>query len=213
MEVVTAVKKYKSFYNNEYELILGRKGKSKAIRIIFDEFSWFHVGGLHYLTDIDINQNRRSTGKFFDDIIEGRITEDYFKTSSNYNAIQDRLELLSRLDQIIEGLDNKLVSIYSFSKKSAKFYTTIDGDYLIVDLKTTNLPVNLFLVFEKVDDDTIKPMSVFYPELDSKTGKTLDYAEGQMKYTVLSNTKKDTITGIVTHIYRNPNYKENESGS
>jgi hypothetical protein len=213
MEVVTAVKKYNAFLNNEYELILGRKGKSKIIRIVFDKLSWFHVGGLHYLTDIDINQNRRSTEKFFVDIIEGKITEDYFKASSSYYVIQDRLELLSRLDQIIEGLDNKHVSIYSFSKKSAKFYTTIDGDYLIVDLRSANLPVNLFLVFEKVDENTIKPMSVFYPEIDSKTGKTLDYAEGQMKYTVLCNTKKDTITGAITEIYRNPNYKEDESGS
>ncbi len=149
MEIVTAVKKYDSFLNTEYNLVLGRKCKSKTIRIIFDKYSWFHVGGIHYLTDIDINLNRRSIDGFYDDITEGRITEDYFRESSNYEGIQGRIKLLSRLDEIVESLDNKLSCIYAFSKRDTKFYTTIDGDYLIVDLSSAEHPINLFLVFEK----------------------------------------------------------------
>jgi hypothetical protein len=208
MEIVTAVKQYDSFLNTEYKLILGRKGNSKTIRIIFDKYSWFHVGGIHYLSDIDINLNRRSVDGFYDDIIEGKITEEYFKKSSNYDGIQCRIELMSRLDEIVERLDNKLSCIFAFSKRDTKFYTTINGDYLIVDLTLADHPINLFLVFEKIDDNTIKPMSVFYPEIDSRSGKALDYSEGQMRYTVLCNTKVNTSTGEITEIYRNPNYRE-----
>lgn len=210
MEVITALRKYNSFLDAEYELVLGRKGKSKAITITFDKTCWFHVGGIHYLDDTDINQNRRSIENFYDEIMSGLITEDYFKKSERYEDITDRLELLSRLDEIIEGLDNKSVCIYAFSKARTKFYTTIDGNYLILDLRSTDSPVNLFLVFEKIDDNTVKPMSVFYSSIDQRTGKSLDFADGQMKYTVLKSIKKNKSSGIFEEIYRNPNYKEDK---
>ena len=210
MEVITALRKYNSFLDTEYELVLGRKGKSKALTITFDKTCWFHVGGIHYLDDTDINQNRRSIETFYDEIMSGLITEDYFKKSERYEDITDRLELLSRLDEIIEGLDNKSVCIYAFSKARTKFYTTIDGNYLILDLRSTDSPVNLFLVFEKIDDNTVKPMSAFYSSIDQRTGKPLDYADGQMKYTVLKSIKKNKSSGIYEEIYRNPNYKEDK---
>jgi hypothetical protein len=215
MEIITALKKYSSLLDVEYELVLGRKGKSKRLTVVFDKTCWFHVGGIHYLVDTDINQNRRSVVSFYDEIMSGGITEDYFKKSERYNDISDRLELLSRLDEIIEGLDNKAVSLYAFSKARTKFYTTIDGNYLILDLRSAERPLNLFLVFEQVDENTVKPMSVFYSSTDQRTGKPLDFAEGQMKYTVLKNSKKNKVTGLCSEIYRNPNYKEdlNSSGS
>ena len=48
--------------------------------------------------------------------MDGLITEDYFKKSERYKDITERLELLSRLNEIIEGLDNKTVCLYDFSK-------------------------------------------------------------------------------------------------
>ena len=171
MEVITALRKYNTFLDTEYELVLGRKGKSKALTITFDKTCWFHVRGIHYLDDTDINQNRRSIETFY---------------------------------------DNKSVCIYAFSKARTKFYTTIDGNYLILDLRSTDSPVNLFLVFEKIDDNTVKPMSVFYSSIDQRTGKSLDFADGQMKYTVLKSIKKNKSSGIYEEIYRNPNYKEDK---
>lgn len=210
MEVITALRKYDSFLDTEYELVLGRKGKSKSLRVTFDKTCWFHVGGIHYLDDIDVNQNRRSVETFYDEIMDGLITEDYFKKSERYKDITDRLELLSRLNEIIEGLDNKTVCLYDFSKARTKFYSTIEGDYLILDLRSAENPVNLFLVFEKIDDNTVKPMSVFYSNTDQRTGKPLDFSEGQMKYTVLLNNKKNKLYGAFEEIYRNPNYKEDK---
>ncbi len=210
MEVITALRKYNSILDTEYELVLGRKGKSKALTVTFDKTCWFHVGGIHYLDDIDINQNRRSVETFYDEIMDGLITEDYFKKSKRYQDITDRLELLSRLDEIIEGLDNKAVCIYDFSKARTKFYTTIDGNYLILDFRSTDNPINLFLVFEKIDDSTVKPMSAFYSSTDQRTGKPLNYTEGQMKYTVLKSIKKNKLSGTIEEIYRNPNYIEDK---
>ncbi len=121
MDVITALKKYNSLLDIEYELVLGRKGRSQTISVIFDKTCWFHVGGIHYLDDTDINQNRRSLEAFYDEILNGSITEEYFRKSERYNEIADRIELLSKLDEIIEGLDNKRVCIYAFSKSRTRF--------------------------------------------------------------------------------------------
>lgn len=117
MEVITALRKYDFFLDTEYELVLGRKGKSKSLRVTFDKTCWFHVGGIHYLDDIDINQNRRSVETFYDEIMDGLITEDYFKKSERYKDITERLELLSRHIQYIISVQKLMRDImYALQK-------------------------------------------------------------------------------------------------
>ncbi len=208
MEIVSAVKEYSKLLDIEYNLILGRIGKSKEVRIVFDETSWFHVAGIHYLKDIGINHDKVALKPFYEEITLGRITEEYFRKSRYYNNIADRVALLPRLGEIIEGIDNVNTGIYGFSRKNAPFYTKIDGDYLVCDLSKTDNPVNLFLVFERKDDGTLVPISIFHPEINDKTGKMLDYTEKQMRYTFLKNTRKEIKEDKYTEIYRYPNYKE-----
>ena len=208
MEIVNAVKKYSELLDIEYCLILGRKNKSDQVKIVFDKTAWFHVAGLHYLTDIDINQNRRALSSFFDEIIRESITEEYFRKSVYYESILDRSELLSRLGEFIEEIDNKSIGIFGFSKARAKFFTKIDGDYLISDLRNAANPVNMFLVFEKRADGILVPASAFYPDIDKRSGKPLDYTDGQMKYTLLKNTRNNIRENTSVEIYHNPNYRE-----
>lgn len=209
MKIVTALKLYNSLLNIEYELTLGHKGILKKLRIIFDKSCWFHLAGIHYLNDIDIIQNHRATEKFYDEILSGQIKEDYFKKSTKYNDIQERVALASKPNEIIEAIDNKLVTIYSFSRSRTKFYTTIDGDYLICDFRINSSPINLFLVFEKIDDNIVKPMSIFYPQLDDRSNGFLNYADGQPKYTLLLSTKIYTLSAKSEEIFRHPLYTEN----
>lgn len=44
--------KYSELLGYEYIVVLGRKGKTRKIRIIFSEDYWFHICGLHKLEDI-----------------------------------------------------------------------------------------------------------------------------------------------------------------
>ena len=208
MDIVSAVKEYSKLLNVEYHLILGRKNKAKNIRIIFDDTSWFHVAGLHYLKDIGINHDKIALKPFFDGIILGNINEEYFRKSKYYDSILDRVDLLSRLDTIIEGIDNTNICIYGFDKKKAAFFTKIDGDYLISDLRKADNPVNLFLVFERKDDGTLVPVSAFHPEINAKTGKPLDYTDRQMRYTLLKNTRREISEDKYTEVFRHLNYKE-----
>lgn len=208
MEIITALKTYNDFLDREYNLVLGRKGNSHTIKIIFDKKAWFHVAGLHYLADIDIEQNKRSLVHFYDEILNGSISEDYFKRSVYYDSIQDRINILSKLDEIIESIDNTSVNIYMYSKKRAQFYTKVDGNYLIGDIRQSDEPINVFLVFEKVDDNTLIPSSAFPSGLDKRSGKPLDYSNGQMQFTLLLSTRKEISTDTYTELFRHPNYRE-----
>lgn len=208
MDIVTAVNEYSHLLNIEYHLILGRKGKSQSVKIVFDKTAWFHVAGIHYLKDIDINQNRKSSAILYDDIMNGSIMEEYFKKSEYYETISDRVELLSKLGEIIEGIDNTNISIYGFSKTRAKFYTTIDGDYLISDLRNADEPINLFLVFERIADGILVPATAFHPGTDKRSGKPLDYTAGQMKYTLLKNARYQIQEDILAEVFCLTNYKE-----
>ena len=96
----------------------------------------FHVAGLHYLTDIDVEQNKRSLVHFYDEILNGSIQEDYFKRSVYYDSIQDRVNI------------------------------------------------------------------------DKRSGKPLDYSDGQIQFTLLVSTRREISTDTITELFRHPNYKE-----
>jgi hypothetical protein len=108
MDIVTAVNEYSHLLNIEYHLILGRKGKSQSVKIVFDKTAWFHVAGIHYLKDIDINQNRKSSAILYDDIMNGSIMEEYFKKSEYYETISDR----------VPSFHNLIISVFQYITKS-----------------------------------------------------------------------------------------------
>ena len=95
-----------------------------------------------------------------------------------------------------------------YSKKRARFYTKVDGNYLIGDISQSNEPINVFLVFERVDDNTLIPSSAFPSVIDKRSGKPLDYSDGQMQFTLLLSTRREISTDSNTELFRHPNYTE-----
>lgn len=65
--------------------MLGRKGVSVTLDILFDKKDCFHLMGLQYLTDRA--ELRRDRGKVFDEIKERKITAEQVEASEFYEKI------------------------------------------------------------------------------------------------------------------------------
>ena len=130
---------FNELLNIEYNLILGRKGKSVTLHIVFDKKDCFHLMGLQYLEDImELKSDR---GKIFDAILNRQITAEYIETSSYYSKICDRVHLLPYLEYVFDS--NK--TIFKFNKKEIP-HSKIRADYL---MKNTIIDRDVFLFLEK----------------------------------------------------------------
>lgn len=74
--------KFIALENYEYRFIVSQKRKSLEILLNFCDSDFFHLAGLHYLTDISIPQNRQTTLK---NIIEkSKITAILYQSRLSY---------------------------------------------------------------------------------------------------------------------------------
>lgn len=103
--------------NTEYEIILGRKGKSVTLRITFDKKDCFHLMGLQYL--IDRPELNRDRGKVFDEIVAGIITAKQVETSDFYKKIEERVHFLPILESLLDSND----TVFKYNQKeNAKIF-------------------------------------------------------------------------------------------
>lgn len=130
---------FNELLNIEYNLILGRKGKSVELHISFDKKDCFHLMGLQYLKDIaDLKSDR---GKIFDAILNREIDVKYIEASSYYSKIRDRVHLLPYLEYVFDS--NK--TIFKFNEREVP-YSKIQADYL---MQNTVIDRDVFLFLAK----------------------------------------------------------------
>lgn len=170
--------------NTEYEIILGRKGKSVTLRITFDKKDCFHLMGLQYL--IDRPELNRDRGKVFDEIVSGIITAKQVETSDFYKKIEERVHFLPVLEALLDSND----TVFKYNQK-ANTYSMINADYL---MKNSIENRNLFLFLSKNTEDNYFCKS-FFPE-----GK-MDYTKNQASWTLLYKKKIDITTRTEKILY------------
>ena len=182
-DILTSANAYSKLLDIEYQLILGRKNKTVALSIYFDENQFFHLAGLQYLTDrTTLLYGDRSV--LFQRILNGNITKQQIETSSFYSDIKDRVDYLAYLESIMDS--NK--TIFKYNPKIDAF-SSIAADFLMKnEIQTRNI-----FTFLSLDKSCGKYFCrSFFSQLDK------DYSEGQTTWTLLYKKKIQKSTGLET---------------
>lgn len=183
----------------EYKFVVSKKRKTKEIFLNFRDNDFFHLAGLHHLTDISIPRNRKDTLK---NIIEKRKITDsllcrsrFFVDSESDKDIKSRIEELRFLEEYLDT-DN-LIRIYS-TENMKYFHSNIDAEYIIESrLPRTREVVYIFLKQREESPSMYCAVSFF------KKG-TVTYG-GKALYWMLKEKRDEN--GCTT-LYRHPEYNK-----
>lgn len=93
-------KKYEELTKYNYTLTLNC---GLDIDIIFKPVSFFHLMGLHKLTDIVQLTNSKNSTLTYKNILNGRITQDVIEKSQYYYQVKERLEKFIDIDNILKS--------------------------------------------------------------------------------------------------------------
>ena len=173
-------KNFIKLIKTEYSFTIGRKGKIRELRIVFDKKDYHHLAGLHYLKDIRILKQDR--GKVFDKLSDGTITRETVESSDFYDEyIEGRIAAVDELEKLLDS--NEIVLRYN---SSANSYTKINFDYILESNNT--------YIFLKENDGCCRCISLF------RKGRT-DYTVGHTKWTLLKKIKTDVENNISEELY------------
>lgn len=161
-----------------YEIILGRKGKSATILLQFQREDFFHLAGLHKLTDLAQIRNRKHE-YVFRDILSGMITEEGLSASVRFSDIGNRIVLLEQLEKMLDGDD-----LYFAYDSKEHPNSKISAKYLV---SGSIADITAFLFLDESKSGTYFPRS-FFP-MEQK-----DFRVGLKRYTLLRKTKINTDT-------------------
>ena len=131
-EVIRCLSEFSKLLNIEYNLTIGRKGKTTSIKLTFDKRDCFHLMGLQYISDVPELQGDR--GKVFDKILSNEINSEKILHSVFYDDIKDRIIATSQLESILDSNDIKIfklnpIELEKISKIKGKYL--FDGNFLI----------------------------------------------------------------------------------
>ncbi|MBQ3601644.1 MAG: hypothetical protein II992_10665 [Lachnospiraceae bacterium] len=182
--IIDCVNAFLPLLHTEYEIILGRKGVSVELKIVFNKKDCFHLMGLQYL--IDRPELNRDRGKVFDEIVEGKIKKEQIESSDFYKKIEKRVHYLPLLENLLDSND----TVFKYNRK-ANIYSMIEADYL---MKNNMESRNLFLFLSKNKEDNYYCRS-FFPE------EKRDYTKNQASWTLLSKKKRDLLSGSEQLLY------------
>lgn len=170
--LLQVTKQFEELLTIEYLMIIGRKGKAKVIHLTFNEKDFFHLAGLHKLSDISDFHEARN--KYFERILAEELTENELKQSKFYSEIEDRLWVIDHLQNILDSN----VLVFRFNR-NRMLYSEIHADYLLEkDLQPNT--AYIFLVNRKTGKASA--ISCF-------TKQRRDYSENQEKWTLLYKEK------------------------
>lgn len=97
--LLTAAIEFNKLIGKKIELILGRKGKSEKIVILFQSCDFHHLVGLHKLKDIPVVLKRPAKQVFYN-ILNKRICIADINKSAFFDMIINRLEIISQINDI-----------------------------------------------------------------------------------------------------------------
>ncbi len=110
--------------DTEYVIVLGRKGVSVTLRILFNKKDCYHLMGLQYIKDRpELNRDR---GIIFDEIKCRILKKENVESSDFYSRIVDRIDFLPCLEQILDNND----TVFKYNRRE-NVYSLIDANYLM----------------------------------------------------------------------------------
>lgn len=170
--------------DTEYVIVLGRKGVSVTLRILFDKNDCYHLMGLQYIKDRpELNRDR---GIIFDEIKCRILKKENVESSDFYSRIADRIDFLPYLEQILDSND----TIFKYNRRE-NVYSLIDANYLMKN-QIFNRNIYVFLSENKEGNFFCRS---FFPETQK------DYTKNQALWTLLYKKKIDLGTGLESVLY------------
>ncbi|CAK1249590.1 PBECR4 domain-containing protein [Fructobacillus fructosus] len=199
-KLLTAAQAYHELSQFEFKVILGKKRKKIEKTLYFNHSNFFHLAGLHKLTDLNLLDTTDENGrqltpiKVFEKILTGELSNDYFKKSIYYHLILDRIKIIISLQHYISN--HRMM----FNRIRYTPGSKIRWHWLMVFQEDSKC--FLFFAEEKNNTNVLLPISAFF-------SGNIDYTKGQSHYTVLKLNKFSKQNNIEQILYQNPNYKEN----
>jgi len=188
-----AAKVYQDMQDFSLTLLIGRRGQSEKIEIIFDDSDFHHLAGLHKLKDI--NQVYKENAKIvFRKILNGEIKYSDIEKSNFINQVDERLTIVKSFRTIFSNPS----TVFKFRKVVIQ-HSQIRWKYLLEFIHEDGALGYLFL-----DEYRLKPgnhvcVSNFY--------KKIDYGFQQIKYTLLKIDATHLSSGSSEIWYQNSVYK------
>ncbi len=176
---------FQKLRNTQYNIVIGRKGVATQISVRFSEKDFYHLVGLHKVSDIELPQSATFT-KAFSAVLSGRLTLDDILKSATVTSVFPRMNAFLALEDLFDKND----LIFRYNSKVQKL-SVIQADYL---LSTPLKDNDIFIFLSKNKDDFYFCRSLF-PKSE------LDYTEGQTRYTLLYKEKVNLETKEVVVQY------------
>lgn len=177
---------YNQLLNKTYKFYLGKKGKLKIIDLIFTEYEFSHLIGLHYLEDKEELSSNNSI-ETYNKILNKEITYTTIKESAYFNTIQNRFEQFIYFEELLD--ESEEIYLYNYKKL---IYTKIKAEYLIQCFHN-NEEYYIFLDKFNIGENKDK----YFCRTFFKRNK-VDYTTMQTKYTLLRKEKIDIRTNQIT---------------
>ncbi len=160
-----------------YEIVLGKKGKTTAFSITFEKHEFYHIAGLQYLTDLRELKTDRTL------LFNRILTDDAFRQkilkSVFISKISDRINQLINLEAFIDSND----TIFKYNEYAHPF-SKIQADFLLMN---KNIKFNLFLFLAYKQESICFCRSFF-------SDNRIDYSKNQITMTLLYKKKSFTAT-------------------
>ena len=173
-------KAFRRLMDYEYNIILGRKGKLTEFSINFEAADFFHLIGLHKLTDI-IN-GRLPSEKVFYDCLKGNVTYSELTQSAFFGKLGNRFEYFNRLEDMLDS--NNI--IFKCNTSTLKRFSRITADF---ELKNIYEALTFYLFIEK------RSYSQYQYGKSFIQNDIVDYTYGQTNLTLLYKEKVNIRTG------------------
>jgi len=191
-----SAKAFKRLLNKEYLMVITRKSNSVQFKLLFEEWDFKHLAGIHKLTDTDLY--KMPAANLFNNILRDKITESDLKASIYFNEIKERMENLKNLESYLDN--NMLVFKWDRNKGG---YSKVSADYVLKENIPDDKKAYVFLR-EKFSLGTTKKLKV--EEIKKKSAISFflekrDLTENQVSYTLVKNEKIDKIKNTRTVLY------------
>lgn len=169
-----------------YYFEIAKKQNLHKFVLSFEKSDFYHLSGLHKLTDIAALQREPNKGKIFDNILDDNITYNLIKRSRFFTSMSTRLELSGKLEDILDS--NQIIFKYLSSKHHN---SCIEADFLLEEAHGMNIVFMFLNDRNKAEKLNIPYMCCrsFFPM------ENFDYTIDQPSYTLIKKIKIDTITG------------------
>lgn len=182
--------KYQDIINKKYYFEIARKQKKLTFILSFEKSDFFHMAGLHKVTDVAILHGEPNKQKVFDNIVEGNISYDLLKNSRFFKSISGRLNMVEDIENILDN--NQIIFKYIESRNKN---SRIEADVLLENAHKMNIVFIFLSDRNEISDIPIMCCRSFFAM------EKFDYGQKQPMYIMLKKVKIDLSTGQKTVQY------------